>query len=119
CEFDEMCTAPLSNFASAQDYYTRCSAKQFLTGIRTPTVLLASDDDPFVPAETFAGVTGHEFLRVEITRSGGHMGFVSARPTPLGDHRWMDYAVLSFAEGLLKSARPTTSRRGRVRRAGT
>ena len=43
-EFDEICTAPLNGFRSAEDYYQRCSAKQFLSQIRLPTFVLVADN---------------------------------------------------------------------------
>ena len=102
-DFDEICTAPLNNFKSAEDYYSKCSAKQFLSGISTPTYLLTSDDDPFVPKESFDNFPENEFLKFNLTKSGGHMGYVSAEKTPLGTQRWLDYAVLTFAENLMKN----------------
>ncbi len=97
-EFDELVTAPLNNFKSAEDYYSKCSAKQFLAQISVPTFLLASDDDPFVPNQTFENLPKNKFLRVEITRGGGHVGYVSAYKTPLGNRRWMDYAILTYSQ---------------------
>lgn len=101
-QFDEMCTAPLSGFESAEDYYVKCSAKRLLSRISLPTFILASDDDPFVPKETFAHIPNNENLNMKITRGGGHMGFISADKTPLGNHRWMDYANLYYAQSLVK-----------------
>lgn len=100
--FDELCTAPLSGFSSAEDYYTKASSKPFLGHIAIPTFLLASDDDPFIPKQTYRDLPQNGKLQVTITRGGGHMGFVSAEKTPLGNHRWMDYAVLNFSERLLE-----------------
>lgn len=101
-QFDELCTAPLNRFQSAEDYYTKCSARQFLSGITLPTLILASDDDPFVPRETFDHLPENGFLKLIMTRSGGHMGFVAANKTPLGNHRWMDYALLECAESFIR-----------------
>lgn len=102
-QFDDMCTAPLSGFESAEDYYMKCSAKPLLSHISRPTFLLASDDDPFIPKQTFEHIPNHKKLHVKITRGGGHMGFISAAKTPMGNHRWLDYAVLTYAERLMKS----------------
>ncbi|MFQ5677310.1 MAG: YheT family hydrolase, partial [bacterium] len=101
-DFDEICTAPLNNFKSAEDYYRSCSSKQFLACISLPTYLLASDDDPFVPERSFDNLPDNKFLNFNLTRGGGHMGYVSAEKTPLGSHRWLDYAVLTYAESLIK-----------------
>ncbi len=100
-DFDEICTAPLHGYRSAEDYYQKCSAKQFLGNIVTPTVIIASDDDPFVPMASFRDAQENKNVKLHFTRGGGHMGFISAQPTPLRDLRWMDYAVLKYSEALL------------------
>jgi predicted alpha/beta-fold hydrolase len=48
--FDHLVTAPAGGFESGRDYYEQCSAARFLDDIETPTLLLATDDDPFIPA---------------------------------------------------------------------
>ncbi|HEX9653733.1 MAG TPA: alpha/beta hydrolase [bacterium] len=101
-DFDEMCTAPRNGFTSAEDYYTKCSAKQFLMGISVPTYLLASADDPFIPRTSFDDLPENQNLTVHITSSGGHMGFVASEKTPLGSYNWMDYAILRCAEEFVK-----------------
>ena len=100
-QFDEICTAPLNGFASAEDYYQKCSARQFLADISHPTFLLASDNDPFIPQKAFNDLPRHKFLQTQITRGGGHMGFVSAEKTPLGNRQWLEYTVLSWAQRFL------------------
>lgn len=101
--FDDLCTAPVSGYESADDYYEKCSVKQFLVGISRPTLILASDDDPFIPQKSFDSLPGNEHLEINITRGGGHMGFVSAEKTPLGTHRWMDYAIINYAEKFIQN----------------
>ena len=32
------------------------------------------------------------------------LGYISAEKTPLGTHRWLDYAVLTYAESLVTKA---------------
>lgn len=51
-EFDDHATAPLHGFKDAHDYYTSVACGKFLDGIRRPTLLLSSADDPFNPGET-------------------------------------------------------------------
>lgn len=100
-QFDEMYTAPLNGFASAEDYYQKCSARQFLADISHPTFLLASDNDPFIPVKTFRDLPRHKFLQALITRSGGHMGFVAAAKTPQGNRLWLDSLLLHLAQNYL------------------
>ena len=47
-QFDENVTAPLHGYASAQDYYQKCSGMQFLRHITVPTLVLHALDDPFM-----------------------------------------------------------------------
>jgi predicted alpha/beta-fold hydrolase len=103
-QFDEICTAPLNGFRSADDYYQRCSARQFLKDIRVPTFILAADNDPFIPVTAFGRMPDNNRLRLHITRGGGHMGFISKSKTPLENHRWMDYVILKTAESFIKTA---------------
>lgn len=97
-DFDQHITAPQHGFRSAADYYTQCSAKQFLAQINLPVAIIASDDDPFVPRATFAHLPANPCLALHLTRSGGHMGFIAQRRTPWGDLRWMDYTLGVWAQ---------------------
>ena len=82
-DFDDQITAPLHGFKNAADYYQRSSSRQFLKGIEKPTLILHSKDDPFmikevVPTEEELS----ESVTLELSCSGGHVGFVS------GKHPW-------------------------------
>ena len=82
-EFDDAVTAPLHGFADARDYYTRSSSLPFLHRIRTPTLLLSAQDDPFLPCEVLDDVEvvarNSDFLVAEFPAHGGHVGFVGGR----------------------------------------
>jgi uncharacterized protein len=81
-EFDDAATAPLHGFASADDYYARSSSAQFVERIRRPTLLLHSEDDPFVPA-TAIPLKARErnpLLTFVLTKKGGHVGFIGGSP---------------------------------------
>lgn len=105
--FDQSVTAPLGGFASAEDYYQKCSAHPLLAAIRTPALLLAAEDDPFVPRATYADLPRNPRLQMLLTRSGGHMGFIAAGRTPCGDHRWLDYALCHHARAMCQAAAAT------------
>jgi len=47
-DFDEYFTGPLHGFDGAQDYYNQCNALQFLENVKLPTLLISSEDDPFL-----------------------------------------------------------------------
>lgn len=76
--FDNAYTAPVHGFSSAQDYYTKSSAKQYLKYITIPTLIIHAKDDPFMTSkvipsknETSPAVT------LEIYQYGGHVGFIA------------------------------------------
>jgi predicted alpha/beta-fold hydrolase len=81
-EFDQAVIVPIHGFEDAEDYYQRSSSAQFLESIATPTLLIHSLDDPFLPPA--AVPTGIEVknphVRTEFTRRGGHVGFVGGQP---------------------------------------
>jgi predicted alpha/beta-fold hydrolase len=78
-EFDDAATAPLHGFESAEDYYRRSSCLGFLPSIRTPTLCLSAEDDPFLPPSALARARGSAPAGVafRVTRRGGHLGWVA------------------------------------------
>lgn len=100
-EFDERVTAPLHGFAGADDYYTRSSCRQFLAGIDTPTLILQAHDDSFVPEHVLpeAAELGPK-VRMELSRHGGHVGFVSGG-WPLRGRYWLEERIPDFLRGFL------------------
>ncbi len=47
-----------------------------LATLQVPAVILASRDDPIIPAEDLARLAPNPLLRVVTTERGGHMGFL-------------------------------------------
>ncbi len=76
--FDDLVTAPLFGFASAEDYWQRNSSRHFLSRVVRPTLLVSAADDPFVPASCWPGdvISTNPHLSERFTQSGGHTGFV-------------------------------------------
>ncbi|MGB5198598.1 MAG: hydrolase, partial [Sedimenticolaceae bacterium] len=75
--FDDQVTAALHGFAGADDYYARCSSRQFIPRIRVPTLILHARGDPFMFADTppeEMELPGQVWL--EIPEGGGHVGFI-------------------------------------------
>ncbi len=99
-EFDDAATAPLHGFDGAEDYYRRCSSAQFIGGIRVPTLLLHSRDDPFLPGECIpdAAVSANPHVVAAFTDRGGHVGFVSGR-SPLSPRYWAEGEAVRFLAG--------------------
>jgi predicted alpha/beta-fold hydrolase len=76
-DFDDRYTAPLHGFKDAEDYYARCSSRQFLPHIRIPTLLVNAQNDPFLSEACFpvTEAAGNSHLYLEIPLAGGHVGF--------------------------------------------
>lgn len=107
-DFDDAVTAPVHGFADAHDYYSRSSSVRFLAGIRVPTLLLSSRDDPFLPREILDDVAilaqNNKYLTAEFTDRGGHVGFVSGR-VPWHPHFYAEERLIAFL-GDHRSAHP-------------
>lgn len=84
-EFDERVTAPLGGFASAAQYYADAAALPHLRRLDIPTLIIAAEDDPIVPAEIIRAAETSPRLARLITRHGGHAAFVGPRGT-----NWLD-----------------------------
>ncbi len=108
-EFDDRYTARRNGFASAEDYYQRCSLVATLGQIEVPGLIVHAMDDPFVPHEPFLHAERRPSLKLELVAHGGHLGYVSRRPWQ-GDRRWLETRILSFVR-LTFSSRGVSSGR--------
>ncbi|MGD9386768.1 MAG: alpha/beta fold hydrolase [Gammaproteobacteria bacterium] len=63
-----------------------------LAAVSTPTLLVASQDDPVIPARDLPRLAQPESLRVVATTRGGHCGFL---PSAFG-HSWIDGLMLEW-----------------------
>ena len=88
-EFDDQYTAPRNGFASAIDYYNRSSALTVIPRIIHPGLVVHAADDPFIPAEPFHRAGFPATLEFELTRHGGHLGYIS-RGRWNSERRWLD-----------------------------
>lgn len=96
--FDDRVTAPLHGYRGVHDYYQHASCRPYLRAIRVPTLLIQALDDPFllptvVPAadELAAGTV------LELSRYGGHVGFVSGR-LPGQAVYWLEQRIPGFLQ---------------------
>jgi predicted alpha/beta-fold hydrolase len=96
-DFDTWATAVLHGFRDAGDYWARCSSGRFLSDIRTPTLLLSSEDDPFNPPWTLPRAVAEEspYLHPLFTEQGGHVGFVYGA-SPLRTRHWAEEQIVRF-----------------------
>jgi uncharacterized protein len=97
-EFDEAYTAPVAGYKNADEYYSACSAKNFLEDIVVPTTILCAMDDPFIEPSIFKSVRMSSAIELNTPENGGHMGYLSKKPTPWGDYRWMDFMIADWPE---------------------
>ena len=96
--FDGLYTAPEGGFRDADDYYARCSCGPHLADVRTPGVVLAAADDPFVDPRAYDAVRVPEEVLLHLERTGGHVGFLERRGRGIG--RWLDEALVHYVEAL-------------------
>ena len=96
-QFDEAYTAPHHGFRDAADYYHRASAIRVVDRIRVPALILAAEDDPFVPVQPFQrpSVAGNPHLTTLVTRHGGHCAFVEHAEGDY-DGYWAEKEVVRF-----------------------
>ena len=76
-QFDHEFTAQRHGYAGAQEFYDANSSQNFLGGIRTETLLIHAQDDPFVPVAPYLEHTWSKLPKLIplLPRSGGHLGF--------------------------------------------
>ena len=96
--FDDRFTAPHHGFASAEDYYYRAASMRVVDRIRVPTLVMTSEDDPFIAVPPFRDpkVTGNPCISLRITRCGGHCGFIEAARDGY-DGYWAEREIVEFA----------------------
>ncbi len=94
-EFDQLVTAPLHGFTSADHYYQDCSAIGYLKHIQTPTLILHSIDDPFMNEKVLP--EAHDLsaqVTLELSEQGGHVGFMQG--TPWRPITWMHNRISDY-----------------------
>ena len=98
-DFDDRFTAPIWGFRNAADYYEKCSSMRLLTGIKIPTIILTSRNDPVVPYDMIANTPVSNYVDLVSTASGGHLGFLS-RGIRDPDRYWMDWRISQWISSL-------------------
>jgi predicted alpha/beta-fold hydrolase len=100
-DFDETYTAPHAGFVNAADYYTKCSAIRVTAKVRTPTLIIHAQDDPFVPYAPLLRpeVSSNPNITAEMPPHGGHVAFVSSNSKA---RFWAEHRLASYAQTLLK-----------------
>jgi len=95
-DFDDAITAPLHGFRDADDYYRQSSCRQFLAGIGVPTLIVHARNDPFMyPDVVPSAAELSASVRLELSRDGGHVGFVGGR-WPWAPRHWVHDRICEF-----------------------
>jgi uncharacterized protein len=94
-DFDGRFTAPVHGFRDAEDYWTKCSSRQFLPAITVPALILSAQDDPFLTSESFPYAEAEQSARLslEVPETGGHLGFVDSWNA---GQTWAEGRVIEF-----------------------
>lgn len=103
-EFDEIMTARFCGFRGADDYYAQSSASRVVAGIRRPTFVLTSQDDPVVPITSYdkPAIRENGNITFLAPRHGGHCAFISAES---GDARfWAEARIVEYCKRLASPA---------------
>ena len=95
-DFDALYTAPVYGYSGAEDYWEKASSKPYLKSIETPTLLISSEDDPFLAAACFPikEAKASKNFYLEMTKYGGHVGFISS--FLIDKNRWLENRMLNF-----------------------
>jgi hypothetical protein len=97
-EFDSLYTAGVWGFDSVDEFYADTSSLGVISNVRIPSLLIASRDDPMVPAELFEQLPLPDSVTLRLTDHGGHLGFIGQKgPDP--DRRWMDWRIVDWITG--------------------
>ncbi|EAR23360.1 hydrolase [Nitrococcus mobilis] len=101
--FDNHITAPLHGYIDAADYYRRCSCGPHLHAIRHATLIIHAHDDPFAPLPSI--VLAQQLapcVQLELTPSGGHVGFVQGRWPWYADY-WLEQRIITYFLSIFKT----------------
>lgn len=95
-QYDDRVVAKLHGFRDVHDYYRRSSSRQYLKSIMVPTLVIQAADDPFM-TDAVLPQRGElsPSVHLEITRGGGHVGFVCGR-LPFKPTYWLDTRIPEF-----------------------
>lgn len=95
-QYDDRVVAKLHGFADVHDYYRRSSSRQYLHAITVPTLLIQALDDPFMTAAVLPEASEiSPQVRLEFTRHGGHVGFISGA-IPFRPRYWLEQRLTEF-----------------------
>ncbi|PKQ46285.1 YheT family hydrolase [Confluentibacter flavum] len=92
-DFDNVYTSKAHGFADAADYYAKCSCKQFLPSIKTPTLIINALNDSFLSPECYPikEAKNNPNLYLEMPQYGGHVGFIGKKNIYYNERRALEF----------------------------
>lgn len=97
-EFDQLYTAPMNGFASADDYYNKCSAAHVVGDIAVPCKILLAEDDPIISPSSLDAYDLPSHVAIYKTKKGGHMGYLG-KPDGKNGFYWLDTLLVDWILG--------------------
>ena len=95
-EFDHLVTAQLHGFSGVDDYYAQSSSNQYIPAIRTPTLIIHAEDDPFLDKAAIPNIkTMPDMVKLSLSRHGGHVGFIDQQGY------WLEQRIPAFLSAFL------------------
>lgn len=98
-DFDARYTIADGSYRSVEEYYERSSSLPVIRHIRTPTLIIHAQDDPFSPFAPFRhpSIVENPYLIFLAPERGGHVGFVTAQAN--GEDRfWVENRPVEFCK---------------------
>ena len=89
-DLNELFVPQYTAYDRVEDYFRAYSLyDERLAGLAVPTHIIASHDDPIIPADDFARITPNPCLHIDISPHGGHCGFIET----LGARSWVEARI--------------------------
>ena len=99
-QFDNYFTAPMHGYTDVNDYWSRASSEPFLSSIKTPTMIIHAENDPFLPGNKLKTLTQNNGnIMLNLTTQGGHVGYTSD-PFP-GHIDWLPKQITKYFKEFL------------------
>jgi hypothetical protein len=92
-EFDNVYTSKAHGFIDALDYYEKSSSLQFLSNIKTPSLIINALNDSFLSPECYPvkEAKKNTNLYLEMPNQGGHAGFVDKNNIYYNEKRALEF----------------------------
>jgi predicted alpha/beta-fold hydrolase len=88
--------AKFTQFASLEDYLNGYSITgDALATLSSPSTIITSLDDPIIPPNGLERLSGSPYLKVTLTRHGGHCGFFDT----LSGETWLERRLIAELKG--------------------